>query len=345
MISQASEPLLELRDVRKHYKLSRGGLAGRRTNHLKAVDGLSLRIPAGATYSLVGETGAGKSTVAKLVLRIERCDAGEILFGGLKVFAGDERTLNYYRSSISAVYQDPWSSLNPRMKVQDIVAEPLVTHGGLRKTALKARIDELLTLVGLSGSDADHYPHQFSGGQRQRIAIARALSTSPKLIVLDEPVSSLDVSIRAQILNLLKRLQKQFEISYLLIAHDLAAVRFLSHRVGVMYLGKIVEEAEARDLFASPLHPYTRALLAASVAARPGIPLDERGVPVSGEMPSPLNPPPGCTFHPRCPYRFEPCPSVIPELQQAAPDHWVSCHLYGLEGYPLRAAPSAMPKS
>jgi oligopeptide transport system ATP-binding protein len=323
----ASRPLLELRAVSKYYPVSQGGPFSRHTLHLKAVDGISITIGSAITYSLVGETGAGKTTVARLVLGIEKCDKGEIISLGHTVFSGDARSLKDYRASISAVYQDPSSSLNPRMRVRDIIAEPLVNQRRLDKRALQKRIDELLALVGLDAVYADRYPHQFSGGEKQRIAIARAVSTSPQLIVLDEPVSSLDMSIRAQIMNLLKRLQKELDISYLLIAHDLATVRFMSHRVGVMYRGKIVEEASVRDLFSDPLHPYTRALIAASVPARLDATEEEDGAD-SAAMPSALELPPGCSFHPRCRYKFEPCPILTPELLEARPDHWVACHLY-----------------
>lgn len=322
-------PLLELRDVKKYYRSTRGALFGSRSRYLKAVDGVSMRILAGTTYSLVGETGAGKTTVGRLVLGIEQYDSGEVFFGGLKVFGRDaRRSKDYASSSISAVFQDPWSSLNPRMKVRDIITEPLVAHRTLSHQMLKKRLDELMDLVGLSRWDADHYPHEFSGGQRQRVAIARAISASPKLIVLDEPVSSLDVSIKAQIMNLLKTLQIELGISYLLIAHDLGTVRFMSHRVGVMYMGKIVEEADARDFYSSPLHPYTRLLIAASAPPRPGIRVSDEIEVSDDDVASLLLPPPGCSFHPRCPYRFEPCPVVVPELQQAERKHHVACHLY-----------------
>lgn len=314
-------PLLELRQLKKYYPVVRG-LVLRRTEFVKAVDGVSLQVLAGTTYSLVGESGAGKSTVGRLALGLDPPDSGSVLFGGRDV----SRHVADYRSSISAVFQDPWGSLNPRMTVRDVIAEPLLTHQQLSRAQLRARVDQLMELVGLSAADGGHYPHEFSGGQRQRVAIARAVSTSPRLVLLDEPVSSLDVSIKAQIMNLLKALQLELGIAYLLIAHDLGTVRFLSHKIGVMYLGKIVEEGDVPDLFTSPLHPYTRALIAASMPPRPGF--DDSDVVASGDIPSPETPPAGCSFHPRCPMVFDPCPVLVPLLEEREHHHIVACHLY-----------------
>jgi oligopeptide transport system ATP-binding protein len=314
-------PLLELRDVKKHYP-ARGGLFGTRpTGWVRAVDGVSFRLGAGETLSIVGESGCGKSTTARLVLRLEEPTAGTIAFQGTALDQFDAAALRRYRSAVQAVFQDPWSSLNPRRRAGAIIAEPLVVNAALPPSAVQDRVADLLVQVGLHPEHARLYPHQFSGGQRQRIAIARALSIDPQLIVLDEPVSALDVSIRAQILNLLKDLQERLGLSYVLIAHHLATVRHMSHQVAVMYLGQIVELAPGRELFAHPLHPYTQALYAAALSTHP----DRRtnGLILSGEVPSPLNPPAGCRFHPRCPYATPECAAVEPQLRELAPGHWV----------------------
>ncbi|SRR5579884_2168409 len=314
-------PLLELREVKKHYPV-RGGLLGTRTvGAVRAVDGVSFRIGAAETLSIVGESGCGKTTTARLVLRLETPTAGTVAFQGTPLERLDAAGSKIYRSSVQAVFQDPWSSLNPRLRAGAIIAEPLVVNTSLSPAEVRERVADLLVQVGLRPEQAQLYPHQFSGGQRQRVAIARALSIDPRLIVLDEPVSALDVSIRAQILNLLKDLQERLGLSYVLIAHHLATVRHMSHQVAVMYLGQIVELAPGRELFAHPLHPYTQALYAAALSTHP----DQKtnGPIVSGEVPSPLNPPPGCRFHPRCPYATPECAEVEPRLRELAPGHWV----------------------
>ncbi len=279
--------------------------------------------------SLVGESGAGKTTVAKQVLLLERLTSGHILFEGKDVYTFSKAELKArYRPSVQSVQQNPWSSMNPRMRVRDIVAEPLVVNTKNTKQETRQRVLELLENVGLAPNQADYYPHEFSGGQRQRIAVARALALNPRLVVLDEPVSALDVSIRAQIMNLLKDLQEQFNLSYLVIAHNLATVRFMSHTVAIMYLGQIVEYGEAEDVFTNPLHPYTRALMSASLLT---LPEDERQtispIILSGEMPSPLNPPPGCRFHTRCAEAMEICSKEEPELRKIG-NHLVRCHIH-----------------
>ncbi len=323
---ESAAELIRVVNLKKHYPVTKGLVFQRAIGQLKAVDGITFEIGEGQTYSLVGESGCGKTTTSRQILMVETPTAGEVYYRGRSIseFGGQERS--EFRASVQAVFQDPWSSLNPRMKVASIVSEPLITHQRLTKQEVRARVNELLEVVGLQSSHSDRYPHEFSGGQRQRIAIARALSTQPKLIVLDEPVSALDVSIRAQILNLLKELQGTFNLSYLLISHNLANVRYMSQKVGVMYLGKLIEEAEPVELFTNPLHPYTRALISASLPAHPRRQREE--IVLRGEIPPPLNPPSGCTFHTRCPVAFEPCPTDVPEFREVQPGHSVSCHLH-----------------
>ena len=319
--------LLEGRDLKKYYPVTKG-LLQRTIGWVRAVDGVSFTIERGKTLSLVGESGAGKTTTAKAVLLLEKLTSGSILFEGKELYQFSRSQLKTeYRPRVQSVQQNPWSSMNPRMRVRDIIGEPLVVNTKQSKAQIRSRVLELLEQVGLSPESVDRYPHEFSGGQRQRIAVARALALNPSLIVLDEPVSALDVSIRAQIMNLLKDLQEQYYLSYLVIAHNLATVRYMSYSVAIMYLGQIVEYGEAEELFEQPLHPYTRALISASVMTLPED--EEQGVQpiiLSGEMPSPLNPPPGCRFHPRCPHVMEKCSRVVPEMTTGR--HWVKCHLY-----------------
>ena len=319
-------PLVRLDGIRRHFPVFRGNVLRRRTGTVKAVDGISINIMPGETYSLVGESGCGKTTTSRMLLMADEPTEGNIYFDDrpMNQFSGAER--RNFKASVQAVFQDPWSSLNPRMRVDQIISEPLITHQRLSRSAVRAQVQELLQVVGLHPFHAERYPHEFSGGQRQRIAIARALSTRPKLIVLDEPVSALDVSIRAQILNLLKELQSTYELSYLLIAHNLATVRYMSHMVGVMYLGKIVEEAPPIELFTNAQHPYTRALISASLPAHPRRQREE--IVLSGEVPSPLNPPSGCAFHPRCPFVMERCSVDTPTLVEYTSGHATACHLY-----------------
>jgi oligopeptide/dipeptide ABC transporter ATP-binding protein len=290
------------------------------------VDGVSFIIQPGETFSLVGESGCGKTTTAKVILRLEPPTAGRIQFHNQEVTTLAGEALRTYRTSVQALFQDPYGSLNPRMRIRTIIGEPLLVNRRLHRSAIAERVEELLTLVGLSPRVMDLYPHEFSGGQRQRIALARALALNPQLLVLDEPVSALDVSIRAQIMNLLRDLQQQLGLAYLMIAHHLATVRYMSHRVGVMYLGKLVEEGPAEALFSQPLHPYTQALLAAALPAHPDAP--RRKLVLSGEVPSPLDPPAGCYFHPRCPHVKPVCSAVEPPLQTLANGQRVACHLY-----------------
>ena len=323
---QSTDAVIQLDNCQKYFPVTRGLIIRHAIGQVKAVDGISFEIHEGQTYSLVGESGCGKTTTAKMVLQVETPTAGLIRFNGKDMAEFNSADQKLYRSSVQAVFQDPWSSLNPRMKVGSIILEPLLTNQSMGKHEARENLERLLRDVGLHNFHADYYPHEFSGGQRQRIAIARALALQPKVIVLDEPVSALDVSIRAQIMNLLKELQQRYGVSYLLIAHNLATVRYMSHHVGVMYLGKMVEEAPTRELFTNPMHPYTKALISASLPAHPDIQRED--VVLSGEVPSPFNPPPGCAFHPRCPRVFDRCSEEEPVLQELAPGHKVSCHLY-----------------
>ncbi len=320
--------LLEGRDLKKYYPVTKGILQ-RTVGWVRAVDGVSFTIERGKTLSLVGESGAGKTTVAKQILLLEQLTSGTILFEGKDVYKFTKSQLKTeYRPRVQSVQQNPWSSMNPRMRVRDIVAEPLVVNTKHSKEQIQSRVQELLKQVGLAPNHTDYYPHEFSGGQRQRIAVARALALNPSLVVLDEPVSALDVSIRAQIMNLLKDLQEQYNLSYLVIAHNLATVRFMSHSVAIMYLGQIVEYGEAEEVFSQPLHPYTRALMSASILKLPEDE-DQKITPIilSGEMPSPLNPPPGCRFHTRCAEAIDICSKEEPELRVIG-KHQVRCHIY-----------------
>ena len=320
------EVLLEAKDLKKHFPVTKGIAFMRQIGAIKAVEGISFTINRGETFGLVGESGCGKTTTAKLILLLETITSGSIIFDGKDITQLSPSELREYRSSVQAVFQDPFSSLSPRMRVGGIVAEPIVVNNALPRREIKERVAELLGVVGLRSDGADLYPHEFSGGQRQRIAVARALSLNPSLIVLDEPVSALDVSIRAQIMNLLHDIQREFGVTYLLIAHDLAVVKHMSNRIGVMYLGKLVEVADSEELYFNPLHPYTQALLS---AALPSYPDDQRERSVlPGEVPSPLDPPTGCSLHPRCPFKKPICSEEEPVLKEAAPDHEVACHLY-----------------
>jgi oligopeptide/dipeptide ABC transporter ATP-binding protein len=319
-------PVLQVKGLKKHFPVTQGFIWKKLVCWVQAVDGIDFSIPQGGTLAIVGESGCGKSTTAKLVLRLEEPTAGEVLAEGKNVHALDGGGLKEYRTTVQAVFQDPWSSLNPRMRVKDLVAEPLVCNEQISDGEIKERVGEALASVGLRPQQADLYPHEFSGGQRQRIAVASALVSKPKLIILDEPVSALDVSIRAQIMNLLVDLQQRYDVSYLLIAHHLATTRYMAHEVAVMYLGKIVEKAKTKELFDNPLHPYTKALFSAALPAHPDDTREE--IILKGEVPSPINPPSGCRFHPRCPHAMRQCSEAIPIEKEIAPGHMVACHLY-----------------
>jgi oligopeptide transport system ATP-binding protein len=320
------EVVLEARDLKKYFPVAKGILISKVTGHVKAVDGVSFELKAGETLGIVGESGCGKSTTAKMMLMLEEPTEGSIWFEGQDIAHSDKAGRKEYRSSVQAVFQDPWSSLNPRMRVRDLIAEPMVINWNIPKAEVQERVIKLLNDVGLNSYHANLYPHEFSGGQRQRLAIARALSLNPKIIILDEPVSALDVSIRAQIMNLLKDLQSEYNVSYMLIAHHLATVRYMCTWVAVMYLGEIVELSPVKELFANPSHPYTKALMSAALPSHPDTVQDE--IILTGEVPSPLNPPSGCHFHTRCPVAMDRCAVDVPVKKEIAPGHTVSCHLF-----------------
>jgi oligopeptide/dipeptide ABC transporter ATP-binding protein len=322
----ADTPLLSVQNLKKHFPVTKGLLLMKTIGWVKAVDEISFTLQQGETLALVGESGCGKTTTAKLILRLEQPTSGEVLIEGKDVHALRGSELKDYRTMVQAVFQDPWSSLSPRMRVRNIVAEPLVINQKVSRAQIDERVKEVIASVGLRPEQANLYPHEFSGGQRQRIAMASALISHPKLIILDEPVSALDVSIRAQIMNLLVDLQQQYNVSYLVIAHHLATTRYMAHEVAVMYLGKIVEKARTEELFNNPLHPYTRALFSAALPSHPDIEREE--IILRGEVPSPINPPSGCRFHPRCPLAKPECATVEPVEKQVDTGHMVACHLY-----------------
>jgi oligopeptide transport system ATP-binding protein len=319
-------PLLEVRGLRMHFPVTEGMIARRHVGDVKAVDGVDLTIRRGETLGLVGESGCGKTTMGRCILRLEKPTAGEILYDGVDIAKLDRRALVALRRRIQVIFQDPYSSLNPRQKVGSIIAEPMMVHGVEPDARRRGdRVRELLSVCGLNPNFADRYPHEMSGGQRQRVGIARALALNPEFIVCDEAVSALDVSIQAQIINLLEDLRDKFNLTYLFIAHDLSVVRHLCQRVAVMYLGRVVELAECDEVFDHPLHPYTRALLAAVPVPDPSVEAARAFQPVIGEVPSPINPPPGCVFHPRCPIAVAQCKQLRPELRELRPGHWVAC--------------------
>ncbi|MCW5750376.1 MAG: dipeptide ABC transporter ATP-binding protein [Alphaproteobacteria bacterium] len=325
MTAQAPSPLLEVKNLKKHFPL-KSGMFARGGDLVYAVDGVSFNLGKAETLGMVGESGCGKSTVGRTVLKLIEPTAGEIRVNGVDIAPLNRREMRPYRLEMQIIFQDPYASLNPRMTAGEIVGEPLLVHGIASGQEREDRVAELFRRVGLRPDQMRKYPHEFSGGQRQRIGIARALSLDPKVIIADEPVSALDVSIQAQVINLLMDLQDELGLSYLFIAHDLSVVEHISHRVAVMYLGRIVELADRVELFVNPKHPYTEALLSAVPRADPTLDRSGRQV-LTGDVPSPISPPPGCHFHTRCPYAVADCKTRTPELREVAPGHWAACHL------------------
>ncbi len=324
--------LVDVKNIKMYFPVSSGMLFQRTMAYIKAVDDVSFVVRQGETLGLVGESGCGKTTTGRCILQLYRPTAGQIFFEGQELTQLSNRHMRSMRRRMQVIFQDPYSSLNPRMTAGNIIGEPLVVHRMVQgKAEYREKVADLLQNVGLNPYMADRFPHEFSGGQRQRIGVARALSVSPKFIVADEPVSALDVSIQAQIINLLEDLQGRYNLTYLFIAHDLSVVRHISDRVGVMYLGHIVEMADRNDIYRDPAHPYTRALLSAVPIPDPVADAKRERVLLSGEVPSPLNPPTGCVFHPRCPIATEQCSQVLPELRQVRSNHWAAC--IRTEGY------------
>ncbi|MDX8362342.1 MULTISPECIES: dipeptide ABC transporter ATP-binding protein [Bacillaceae] len=320
-----TEQLLQVKELTKHFPIN-GGVLNKKIGEVKAVDGVSFYVKKGETLGLVGESGCGKSTTGRTILRLLEPTEGQVLFENKDITSLSKNDLRKIRRDMQMVFQDPFASLNPRHTVEKILEEPLIVHGIGTKEERKKRVQEMLEVVGLSSYHAKRYPHQFSGGQRQRIGIARALMTKPKLIIADEPVSALDVSIQSQVLNLLEDLQKEFDLTYLFIAHDLGVVRHISDRVGVMYLGRLVELADSEELYNNTLHPYTKALLSAVPIPDPDFQMETEVL--SGDIPSPSNPPKGCAFHTRCSECMDICKSKRPELKEVETGHYVACHLF-----------------
>ena len=324
--AQATGALVEVRNLKKYFPVTSGLIFQRKIADIKAVDDVSLSIKTGETLGLVGESGSGKTTVGRCILQLYEPTSGEVFFEGQKLNGLSAKEMRPVRRKMQVIFQDPYGSLNPRMTCGDIVGEPLIVHKLTSgKGEYQDRVAELLTVVGLNPYMADRYPHEFSGGQRQRIGIARALAVNPTFVVCDEPVSALDVSIQAQVINLLQELQEQFGLTYLFIAHDLSVVRHISDRVAVMYLGHIVEVADRVELYENPLHPYTRALLSAVPIPDPVVEKQRERMILTGEVPSPMHPPEGCVFHTRCPIMIEDCRLEMPELREVSEGHWVAC--------------------
>jgi len=331
--------LLEVYNMVKHFPVRRG-LLGRRREYVHAVDGISFSVDSEQTMGLVGESGCGKSTAGRAILRLIRPTAGEVCFKGENLLSMDAKQERRMRRQMQMIFQDPFGSLNPRLTVERIVEEPLLTHREGNGRERRERVADILRIVGLLPEHMKRFPHEFSGGQRQRIMIARALVLQPELIICDEPVSALDVSVQAQIINLMVRLQREFRFSYIVISHDLSVIRYVSHKVAVMYLGQIVEMAPAAALYATPRHPYTLALLSAVPVPDPRY--KRQRIILSGDVPSPINPPAGCRFHPRCPRRMDVCEQTAPIMREVGQQHVVACHLY-TDGPEWRPAPPGKP--
>ena len=321
-----SKVLLKVENLKKYFPI-RTGMFARHTGDVRAVDDISFEVYEGETLGIVGESGCGKSTTGRVIMRLHEPTDGKVTFNGVELTGLSAEEMRKTRREIQMVFQDPYASLNPRHTVEKILMEPLIVHGIGTAAEQKKKVIEYLEIVGLSSYHAKRYPHQFSGGQRQRIGIARALMTNPKLIIADEPVSALDVSIQAQVLNLMQKLQQDLNLTYIFIAHDLGVVRHISNRVGVMYLGRMVELAPSENLYAEPLHPYTQALLSAVPIPDPVY--EREQILLTGDIPSPSSPPTGCTFHTRCPLAMDMCKKQVPQFKEVKPGHSVACHLYG----------------
>lgn len=322
---ESGQQLLLLEGLKKHFEVG-GHLFKKNKDYLKAVDGINLTVYRGETVGIVGESGCGKSTLGNLIMGLLKPTDGKITFDGIEISSLKEKDLKKKRTDFQMIFQDPFSSLNPRMRLFDIIAEPLITHKNLSKTELEQQVFELMEDVGLDPSYSNRFPHEFSGGQRQRIGIARALALKPKLIVCDEPVSALDVSIQAQILNLLSSIQRKYQLTYIFIAHGLPAVKHFSDRIGVMYLGNLVELTTKEQLFKRPMHPYTKGLLSSVPISNPSLRGKRKFIGIEGDIPSPVNPPSGCKFHTRCPFATEKCKEEIPEFSEKEKGHFVACH-------------------
>ncbi|MPZ14034.1 MAG: ATP-binding cassette domain-containing protein [Chloroflexi bacterium] len=324
----AQETLVAVQNLKMYFPIRSGFLIERTTDHVHAVDDITFQIKRGETLGLVGESGCGKSTTGRAILQLHKPTAGHVYFRGVDLARLRTSDLNRQRRDMQMIFQDPFASLDPRMTVGGIVAEPLEVHNVVRGKEKDERVREMLRIVGLNPYFANRYPHEFSGGQRQRIGVARALALDPEFIVCDEPISALDVSIQAQIINLLEELQEQYNLTYLFIAHDLAVVRHISDRVAVMYVGKLVEIADRNELYELPLHPYTKALLSAVPVPDPSVEKVRSRIILQGDVPSPVNPPSGCRFHPRCPFARAECSQAEPPLEEVLPNHWVACFFW-----------------